>query len=202
MTSHTMGLTKFLLWTVTDLGADASGLNLQAPKSISPSTIRHDLGLVDLGIRFEATGETVITEREIRAADTRNSVSDRMAAARQSSGHGPGPVYAVATGAAIGKRRRTLHIPDMVLLRDPIEGAPQSIAVELELQHKTPMRVRATLFAYKNATNIGAVVFYTDKVAVRNLINQAAIDTGTTNIVTIRKWMPAAESGVLTLGFG
>ena len=202
--SMTFGATTFLLWRVTDAGADMSGLNLSAPRKIAATTIRHDLGLVDLGIRFEAAGEMVVTEREIRAADTRDAVSDRMQVARTQGQRTltTEPVYAVAFGAGNGKQRGHMHIPDMVLVRPPKNGAPQSIAIELETQHKSPTRIREVLYAYKRASerNVGMVVFYTDRKAVRNSVNQAAIDTGTTTIVEIRKWAPAVESGSLFTG--
>ena len=189
--------TRFLLWRVTDLGAELSGLNLTAPRQIAVSTIRHDLGLVDMGIRFEAAGELVVTEREIRAADTRDAMSDRMQIARTQGQRTltTEPLFAVGFGVANGKQRGYLHIPDMVLVRPPVDGQPQSIAIELELNHKSPSRVSEVLLAYKHATNIGAVIFYTDRKAIRNLINQCAINTLTTGLVSIRRWEPAPESG-------
>ena len=57
VTSMATGASKYLLWRCTELGADLTGLNLANPRKISPTVISHDLGLVDLGIRFEAAGE-------------------------------------------------------------------------------------------------------------------------------------------------
>ena len=195
VTSMATGASKYLLWRCTELGADLTGLNLANPRKISPTVISHDLGLVDLGIRFEAAGETVITEREIRAADTRNAVTGQPQRAA-----GPGgrilttePKYAVSIG--YGSAR--MHIPDLLLLREPIDGGSHTIAIELELSHKKPSLVRETLTAYKNATNVGAVLYYTDSETVRRVVQQAIIDTGCEGLVTIRTWKPSPESGIL-----
>lgn len=194
------GPSRFHLWRVTDDGADLAGLNLPAPKKIAWATIAHTLGLVDLAIAFEAAGELVLTEAEIRAADTRNLVSDRMAIAR-GQGHRQitnRPLFAI--GAKAGGSANNLHVPDLVLAReeDPqYPGMPQSIAIELELKRKAPSRIRQTLVAYSKAPNIGMVVYYTHDEPVRDLIDQCAKDTGTTNDVQIRRWYPSFEAGLI-----
>lgn len=193
--------THVILWRVTDEGAAVAELNLEPPRKIAWSAIPHTLGLADLGIQFEAAGELVVTEIEIRAADTRNALTDRM---QQVMGQGHrvltnAPIFAV--GAKAGGSSNHLHVPDMVLSRaaDPNHpGIPQSIAIELELARKAPTRVRQVLSAYAKAPNIGAVAYYTPDTQVRDLIRQCAVDTNTQHLVTIYKWSPSEAMGLVT----
>jgi Transcriptional regulators len=61
------GQAKPKAWTVTETGLKVASVALSAPH-IKWGTLRHTFGLVDLGITFEHADETVVTEREIRAA--------------------------------------------------------------------------------------------------------------------------------------
>lgn len=193
------GPSRFLLWRATEDGVGLTGLNLPVPKRIAWGTIIHTLGLIDLSTAFAAAGELVLTEAEIRATDTRNAVSDRMAIAR-GQGHrviSDRPLFAI--GARAGGSKNNLHIPDLVLarpFRDDAPGAPQSIAIELELRRKTPSRIRETLRAYSAAPNIGLVCVFTHDKQVRDLVDQCAKDTATTDIVVIRRWEPSFETGL------
>lgn len=192
------GVTAAGVWRPTRLGIKLSGLDLPVP-GLSWGTAAHTLGLVDIGIRFERAGETVVTEREIRAADQRGrQPSDRMRAARsfhnpQSGGLEaevmPEPLYMVRSG-------KYWHAPDMVLVRPPAAGGePQSIAVELEMTHKEPARLRRILNAYKHARNIGYVIYYTHRKDIRDAIQRAADGLGISHKLEVRRFVPA-ESGI------
>lgn len=195
--SRTLGV----LWRITEDGTVVCNLPIDAPKKIAWSTVAHTLGIVDLGIQFEEAGELVVTEAEIRAADTRNVVSDRMEKV-MGQGHRRitnAPIFAIGAGSGNGGRTG-LHVPDMVLARPEnpkFPGQPQSLAIELELRRKAPSRVRQVLLAYRKAPNIGAVVYFTHDPQVRDLIRQCAADTNTTDIVDVRRWEPSDAMGLV-----
>lgn len=204
--SFSSGPTRYLLWRCTEEGAQWTGLDLADPKKIAPTTIAHDLALVDLGIKFEAAGETVISERMIRAVDTRNTVTAGFGVERTA---GPGgrrltttPTYAVARyavarSAVPGSNR--MHIPDLLLLRDPAGGEPQTVAIEYERSHKAPSFVLENLLAYKHSAHIGAVIYFipTGNQTVRKLVQQAIADTHTEGFVSVRDYVPSPACGLI-----
>lgn len=190
------GQAKFLAWRPTETGVLLSGLDLPTP-TLSWATAAHTLGLVDIGIRMEAAGETVVTEREIRAAETRERPTERMIAARKFYGDerastdvdAATPMFVVHLGAGEGQ---FTHIPDMVLLREPgPDGAPQSVAIELELRRKPPTQWRKILRAYRDSKVFGYVVYYVHRRDIRDGIQKAAIELGMTHMIEVRKFTPA-----------
>lgn len=205
-----------VLWLPTRQGIAIAGLDLPAPE-INLGSLAHTLGLVDLGVMYETRHPdfTVITEREIRAADTRNA-TDRMRAAYAThgihvpgpDGHTPGhaeldasgftpeerakaertgPLYCVRINDHTGKA--SIHVPDMVLVKDPNpDGTPNSIAVELELSHKPAHRWEQVLTAYKHADNIAGVIYWTHKANIANNIRTLAHKHGIAHMIQIKKF--------------
>jgi hypothetical protein len=181
------------LWLPTKVGVDLSGLDLPVP-TYSPATAFHTLGLVDIGIRFEAAGETVVTEREIRAADTRERPTDRMLRAQAFYGDPAAgrPPFVISLGAGQGQ---FTHIPDAVLLRAPSDGSPQTVAIELELRRKPPTQWRKILRAYRDSPNIGYVVYFTDSKPIRDGLAQAAKALSMEHMMEVRRYKKPDHRG-------
>lgn len=172
-----IGKSGYGVWLPTDAGVRVGGLDLPTP-TLSWATVAHTLGLVDIGIRFEALGETVVTEREIRAADT-----------RERPGEGDGPRYLVPLGGPGGVYR---HVPDLVLARPPAaDGAAQSVAVELELVHKPAAQWRKILRGYREAPHLGGVVYFVASRKIAVGIDRAAREVGAEQVVAVRRFTPA-----------
>ena len=137
-----------------------------------------------------------MTEREIRAADTRDRFSPRMLAAAEMTnmeGVEDPHLYVVPLDAGSGQRT---HIPDMVLVRPlTAEGVPGSVAIELELNRKTPAQWRKILAAYKRATKFARVVYYSHDASIRNGILRAAESTGTSHMVEVHDFDSLGSSG-------
>lgn len=173
------GQTKPKVWTITDTGLKVAGVHLKAPQ-ISWGTLRHTLGLVDLGITFEQAGELVVTEREIRAAATRDTPTARMRTAIDLRKHLDPDVdssQAAARGYILPTPGKAWgHIPDMVLVRQPFDnGASGNIAIELELNRKTLADWKTILTAYRDSPQFAQTIYYiTDGEVERGL-------TGTIN---------------------
>jgi len=162
------------VWLPTTEGLAAASLQLREP-TIKWGQFRHNLGLVDLGIAFEAAGEAVVTEREIRAAAGRYEPSSRLRKAIELSRSQLGlpeiPVDGLTPAEESERLRESFiismpgrsmgHVPDMVLLRHPYEsGASGHIAVELELTRKGLGEWRAILTAYRNSPKYDKVHYF------------------------------------------
>lgn len=153
------------VWLVTAEGLKTAGLDLREP-NIKWGQFRHNIGLVDLGIQFEAAGEVVLTEREIRAGAGRYEPSPRLKKAiefsRQQANVGEIPADGLSPAQEHERLRRCFiipmpgrslgHVPDMVLLRQPYpDGRVGHIAVELELTRKSLGEWRQILAAFRNS---------------------------------------------------
>lgn len=193
------------VWVPTRTGIALSGLDLTVPET-SLATGKHSAALVDLGIRFEQGGERVVTEREIRAADVRGRLTDRMLAARAltypnavlqdlpARVDGP-PLFSVTMGS--GERYR--HIPDMVLVRPPApDGSPGSIAIELELCRKTRSLWRQIFNAYSHQENIGLVVYFTHRRELSTALTSTIKDMGLERLILVKKYVASDHSPALT----
>lgn len=166
--------TKPKIWLITDQGLKTVGMTLTAP-TVSWGQLRHNLGLVDLGITFELGEEIVLTEREIRAAATRYTPTDRLRSAMDLSRYQAGldtvPVDGLDADAFMERVRQSLivpvpgrsmgHIPDMVLARQPFaSGASGNIAIELELTRKSISEWKTVLTAYVNSPYFSEVYYF------------------------------------------
>jgi hypothetical protein len=162
------------VWLPTAAGLELAGLNLKVP-TIKWGQFRHNMGLVDLGIAFEGSGEAVVTEREIRSAAGRYEPSSRLKKAldmsRMQTNLGDVPTDGFSTGEESDRLRKSFiiqvpgrplgHVPDMVLLRQPYEtGESGHIAVELELTRKGLGEWRQILTAYRNSDKYDKVHYF------------------------------------------
>lgn len=196
-----IGKSTYSVWMPTDAGMKVADMDLTLP-TLSWATVGHTLGLVDVGIRFEALGEVVVTEREIRAADTRDLPTDRMQQAAEMTGFTgeQARLYIVEMGDGT---KQYAHIPDMVLARPPAEnGGARSVAVELELNHKPAAQWRKILAAYRNAPHISQVIYFTHQSKVRSGILAAAKEVGAEHMVKVRKFEPSEDSAIPLPGRG
>jgi hypothetical protein len=192
------GQAKPKVWTVTDTGLKVAALNLSAP-TISWGTLRHTLGLVDLGTTFELAGERVVTEREIRAAlrytptarmrtviDLHKSLEEMQMSTDVDSHE---LVDAHYTLPVQGKNYS--HIPDMVVVRAPFEnGASGSIAVELELNRKTLSEWRNIITAYRDTANFAQAVYYVVDVEIERALRGVIHALGAEHRVSVIRFEP------------
>ncbi|MEU1826643.1 hypothetical protein ABZ502_29960 [Streptomyces abikoensis] len=130
-----------VVWT-TERGIRYADTGLGAPRWLGERLL-HRLAVADVGLALEAAGHTVLTEREVRAADAVDyGAWDLLAglgvwveSARA------GETFPVRVGA------RAVHWPDLVLVSaDGVLGA-----VEVELTPKAPSALRSNLRAYHQA---------------------------------------------------
>ncbi|WP_143673856.1 hypothetical protein [Streptomyces sp. or20] len=132
-----------VVWT-TDRGAKVAGVGLGAPHPPGERLL-HRLALADVGLRQEAKGNIVLTEREVRTADATPGRAAELLAdhgvPHVPIGAQSGPLLAVPAGA------RAVHWPDLVLVL-PGDGIG---AIEVELTPKTPGSLRRILRAYGQA---------------------------------------------------
>ncbi|MFH8520285.1 hypothetical protein ACH4CE_35480 [Streptomyces gelaticus] len=138
-----------VVWT-TERGAQIAGTGLSAPNRPGERLL-HRLALADVGLRQEADGHTVLTEREIRTAEAvpgrATELLAELGAPRVPVGARRGDLLAVRAGA------HAVHWPDLVLV---LPGRGYS-AVEVELTPKPRGTLRSILRAYRAA---GRRVFY------------------------------------------
>jgi hypothetical protein len=95
---------------------------LPVPK-FSPGTVRHTAEVARVGIELERDGATVLSEREVLAAE-------RIAGQR---------IYSASMS------ERSFHRPDLVVVSEVVE------AVEVELTAKAPHRLDSILRAWRRA---------------------------------------------------
>lgn len=115
-------------------------------------TYRHDLLLVWLAIEMESLGGMVVTEREMRQAESFQDNPDRFA------------VLLNGRGVA-GYARK--HFPDLV-----VEGQGKRLAVEVELTSKRTQRLEAILRGYAWARHLDGVVYYVDRPSLAERITE------------------------------
>jgi len=198
------GQAKPKVWTVTDTGLKVAGLNLSAP-TISWGTLRHTLGLVDLGTTFELAGEKVVTEREIRAA-LRYTPTARMKTAIDL--HRALEEMDLSTSVDthdIATTHYTLpvpgknygHIPDMVVVRAPFDnGASGSIAVELELNRKTLSEWRNIITAYRDTPHFSQAVYYVVDAEIERALRGVIHALGADHRVTVIRFEPLDTTAI------
>lgn len=198
------GQAKPKVWTVTDTGLKVAGLNLSAP-TISWGTLRHTLGLVDLGTTFELAGEKVVTEREIRAA-LRYTPTARMKTAIDL--HRALEEMDLSTSVDthdIATTHYTLpvpgknygHIPDMVVVRAPFDnGASGSIAVELELNRKTLSEWRNIITAYRDTPHFAQAVYYVVDAEIERALRGVIHALGADHRVTVIRFEPLDTTAI------
>lgn len=209
------------LWTPTGWGLSTADLDFRAigEGKISYVTIAHTLGLGNIGIELETgqenllkleewpqanrvnssgevvTGETLITEREIRQGEQRwkksmaridMEQSFRLALAEWwgSDRTEASPELQVGNEAMLilwaTKAGRSDHVPDLVLARPrQADGSPGTHAVELELHTKPVKEWTRILESFVDAKDLYAHVHYfTHKKSIADALNRIAEEVG------------------------
>lgn len=126
----------------------------------SAERLLHRLAVADVGLRFEQTGATVLTEREVRAME--QGAASRVDASQVASQLGVAPPVV----ADWNNRRRwfappvpgtqSIHLPDLVAV-----NAGRMRAVEVELSLKEKDRGVRILRAYTNSRLFDQVQYHT-----------------------------------------
>jgi len=186
------GQAKPKAWTVTETGLKVASVALSAPH-IKWGTLRHTFGLVDLGITFEHADETVVTEREIRAA-ARDVPTSRLHGTLLThiSPDGEEETRDAADTYIIPIKGRQLgHIPDMVLARPPYpSGASGFIAIELELHRKNIKEWQTILTAYRDTPLYDKVVYYTPDRDIRRALKKHITQLNAAHRISIEHFTP------------
>lgn len=145
------------------------------PAKVDIRSYHHDLGLAALCADYELADHPVLTEREIRAADSFN----------------PTPSYAVLVGD------RNLHFPDLIVYED--RGL---VAVELERTTKRTRRIDQILGAYLRARHLDAVRYHATDSRVEHSLSQAIARTHADALIEVvgpeRANPPALIGGSIT----
>ncbi|PJM98485.1 hypothetical protein CG740_35080 [Streptomyces sp. CB01201] len=141
-----------------------AGTGLSAPRPPGERLL-HRLAVAEAGITLKAHGYTVLSEREVHAAE---AVPGRAAELLEALGVPRVP--GVPTGARRGETlavpvgAHAVHWPDLLV----VEPDPRfSIAVEVELTAKSPAAIRAILRAYRQAGRW--VLYLTTEPVIRQL---------------------------------
>ena len=150
---------------ITSAGLKVIQSRLGAPL-IDLGCFRHDAALVWLHLAIRATtGEEVLTERQMRAADRDGNEEPFFLELHQL---GPG-----------GRPRR--HYPDVVVL----EPDRRWRAIELELTQKSRSRLELILIAYAAHPQITSVTYITDTPGVAQAVGSTSATLGTTERVDV-----------------
>ncbi|MFD5328927.1 hypothetical protein [Streptomyces sp. NPDC127092] len=134
---------RTIVWP-TERGTRIADTGLSAPRPPGERLL-HRLAVADAGIRLESEGHTVLSEREVHAAE---AVPGRAAQLLSDLG-----VHQVPTGARRGETlavpvgAHAVHWPDLVVV---LPGG-RLAAFEVELTAKPAAALRAILRAYKQA---------------------------------------------------
>ena len=155
------------------------------PARIDLRTYAHDLQLSSLVIELERefADERVITEREMRAADT---PLEAAPLAR--------PQFAIPVVGAHGQLQLTpagrprLHFADCAILDLSGERRQGALAIELERTAKGRARLRRILAGYVAARHIAAVRYYALGDRVRELIDSEVDAQRARDLIDVRSW--------------
>lgn len=135
---------RTIVWP-TLRGARIAGTGLSAPKPPGERLL-HRLAVADTGITLEANGYTVLSEREVHAAEAvpgrATEILEALRVPGVPTGARRGEMLAVTVGA------HAVHWPDLVVV-EPVPRFP--IAVEVELTPKPAATLRTILRAYRQA---------------------------------------------------
>lgn len=137
-------------------GADASGVDLPAPRW-AWGTHQHTLAVTGLVVAYECAGRTVVTDREIKS-DQRRQTEDGLR-----------PAWSVSTGQVAGQD--SWHAPDLAVTHP--DGTVE--AVEVELTRKAPHRVRRAIMAMAvQGSPYDEITYSTTEAKLGNFIHRIA----------------------------
>ena len=136
------------------------------PGKLDVRTLRHDLGLVDLGTELELRGLEVRTERELRHRHGARGAPDSLA---------------VELPSGNGGRH---HFPDLLVIGE--DG--QRFAIELELTPKRTDRLERILRGYRRASEIAAIRYYVEQPALAARIDELGRSLRMEDRLDVRPW--------------
>lgn len=168
------------VYITTKGGLAIAGVDF-TPATIDMRTYWHTFGLVTLATELEAVDdvEAVLTEREIRAADSGASERRELQ-------------YAVWMGQNRATGAPRLHFPDLVVRR--ADG--QKEAIEYELNPKQSSRLKAIISGYVRARHLtGGVTYHTPKQAIAKRIEAIARRLDAQDLVRVRMVEDPRPSG-------
>lgn len=165
------------VYLATRAGTEVGALDLP-PATVDLRSYRHALALVSLSIELAPQVAQVVTEREIRQADSgKQRRADLEYAVSLGGGGGEGDVL-------------RLHIPDLVLVHH--DG--QKEAIEVELSQKANRRLRMIIGGVLRARHLErGVTYYTPQPTVRRVVETAAREQDAHDVVRVREWSPPEE---------
>jgi len=186
------------MYTATDDGLAFAQMHLPGSGAVSWGLLRHYLHLTDVGVTMESAGEIVLTEREVRATSLRSEhvvgrgvddvVSMEAASPRMQTALESLPSYeeGVRVSDVVSQayvvpmrsgRQGRMHIPDMVLLRQPFDdGRSGNVAVEMELTRKSMSTWRAIVDAYTAFPGFASVMYYFTDPVLKRAFDQVIAD--------------------------
>ncbi|MFF1714368.1 hypothetical protein [Streptomyces sp. NPDC058268] len=143
------------VWT-TARGVRATGVEVRAPEWPGERLL-HRLAMADAAITFELGGARVLSERELRRAESTSRGTAQQAAVALSptagsieDGRGRDRFLCVPLGAS-GR----VHYPDLVV------ASPRGlVSVEVEISGKSPAELRQVLRGYRDARKVFGQVVY------------------------------------------
>jgi hypothetical protein len=152
----------------TQAGLAAAGRKELRVSRPAAGAVRHEAAVARVGVWLEADGHTVLSERELLAAE-------RVEGER---------IYSVQTG-------ERLHRPDLIVLGERPE------AVEVELTPKAPRRLDVILWGWRRAVAQGQYerVRYLCLPATLRLLERALLRGGHGEAVAVEP-LPVPDSGL------
>lgn len=180
------------VYLATHLGLASVELALP-PARIDLRTYEHDLELSALVVELEREfgSDRVVTEREMRSADTpigSPPVSKPRFAVPLTSSHGQ--LQLTPNG------HPRLHFPDCAIYTDGVEADGPVLAIELERTAKGRARLRRILAGYVAARHVEAVRYYTTNDGVQAALERQRLGLRAQSLIEIRPRGPTTSLGV------
>ena len=176
-------------YQITSAGLAAIPSELPPPRP-EPARYRHDIGAGWLWLTATKGGnfgplEQVLSEREMRAHDTRRTATDLEAEPATAK---PGPTqpldprFGVRPRGTEGPVSPRLHYPDLLLIT-----SAGWVPIELELSVPTRTRLSAIMSGYATEPNIRSVLYMTDDERVARVIQTASRRLGISALVHLQR---------------
>lgn len=176
-------------YQITSAGLAAIASEL-APPRLDPGRYRHDVGAGWLWLAATKGGnfgpvEEVLSEREMRAHDTRRTAAELAAeppAPTPGAAEPIGPCFGVRPRGIEGPLSTELHYPDLLLIT-----SAGRVPIELELSRPRAERLGAIMSGYAADPNIRRVLYMTDDQVVARVIDTVSRHLGISALIHIQR---------------
>lgn len=176
-------------YQITSAGLAAIASQLPPPR-LDPRRYRHDVGTAWIWLMATKGGnfgplEQVLSEREMRAHDTKPSLADLEAEPRTAT---PGPAppadsrFGVRPGGTDAPASATLHYPDLLLIT-----STGRVPIELELSLPRTERLSANMAVYAAEPNIRGVLYMTDEQRIARVIATVSARLGISPLIHLQR---------------